>query len=262
MSVHSNCLYCIARQVLILILPLPATSYVSRVLGDDGVDTDLYPSSVAYYFVFLAMFNNYGRRSIAMMRGNIADLNRTFRGIWAAQAAMRLVGTCIFIMHALLIANNWLFAVVLMPDALTGTLINGLFFSPESFKITVLRRFDIKLSLLALVFVAVRCERALSNCLLLISFNYFASVTAHWPLMNHEVAFVRPQIVILSTHRKPKFKYRAITNVLLRGFSRALSPFDCMTARQMGLFDSLRLVLRLFFVNLVKGISLEEEGAA
>lgn len=175
---------------------------------------------------------------------------------------MCLVGTCIFIMHALLIANNWLFAVVLMPDALTGTLVNGLFFSPESFKITVLRRFDIKLSLLALVFVAVRGERALSNYLLLISFNYFASVTSHWPLMNHEVAFVRPQIVILSTHRKLKYKYRVITNVSLRGFSRALLPFDCMAAQQMGLFDSLRLVLRLFFVNLVKGISHEEEGAA
>ena len=189
MSVRRNCLYNIAHLVLMPILLRDTTSYVLRVIGFDGVDTDSCSFSVAYYFVLFAVFgvNDYGSRSTAMMCDSIPNLRRTFWEIWAAQAIMCLVDTCIFIMHVLLVANNWLFAIVLMPDALTGTLVNEHFFSPENFKITVLRRFDIKLSLLALMFVAVRGERALINYLLLISFIYFASVAAHWPLMNYEV---------------------------------------------------------------------------
>lgn len=66
---------------------------------------------------------------------------------------------------------------------------------------------------------------------------------------------------ILPISRKSKFKYWAITNVSLQGFTWALLPFDCKTVRQMGFHDSLYLALRLVLSNIVVRTDFKSEGA-
>lgn len=206
MSVRRNYLYNIAYQVLTLILPLVTTPYVSRVLGTDGVGTYSYTFSVAYYFVLFAMLgvNNYGNRSVAMVRDNKVELSRTFWGIWTVQAFMCLVCTGIYIVYSLFLAEDWLLAVVWVPYVLTGALdVNWLFFGLEKFRITVLRNFVIKLVTFALTFVVVRGEVALINYLLLMSLSYFASVAVLWPFVRREVLLVKPDISEVLKHVKP-----------------------------------------------------------
>ena len=67
-SIKKNFIYNIAYQVLIIILPLITTPYVSRVLGVDGVGTYSYTYSIAYYFCLFGMLgiSNHGNRSIAL----------------------------------------------------------------------------------------------------------------------------------------------------------------------------------------------------
>ena len=75
MSIKKNFIYNLAYQMLVIIIPLITTPYVSRVIGADGIGTQAYTVSIANYFVIFSILgiNNYGSRSIAMVRN---DKNR------------------------------------------------------------------------------------------------------------------------------------------------------------------------------------------
>ena len=80
MSVKKNFIYNLSYQILVMILPLITTPYISRVIGAEGVGIQSYTYSIANYFVLFAMLgvNNHGNRSIAMVRNDQEKLNRTF----------------------------------------------------------------------------------------------------------------------------------------------------------------------------------------
>lgn len=206
MSVKRNFIYNVAYQVLALILPLVTAPYLSRVLGTDGVGTYSYTYSVAYYFVLFAMLgvNNYGNRSVAMVRDDRDRLSRTFWGIWFVQAGMCVACTLVYVLYSLFVAEDPVLALVWVPYVITGALdINWLFFGLENFKVTVTRNFVIKLVTFVLTFVVVRGEHALVNYLVLMSLSYLLSVAVLWPFVRREVSFARPTRAEVLGHVKP-----------------------------------------------------------
>ena len=206
MSVKRNFIYNVAYQVLALILPLVTAPYLSRVLGTDGVGTYSYTYSVAYYFVLFAMLgvNNYGNRSVAMVRDDRDKLSRTFWGIWFVQAGMCVACTLVYVLYSVLVADDPVLALVWVPYVITGALdINWLFFGLEEFKVTVTRNFIVKLVTFALTFVVVRGENALVNYLVLMSLSYLLSVAVLWSFVRREVSFVRPTLTEVASHVKP-----------------------------------------------------------
>ena len=70
MKIIKNYFYNVGYQVLVLILPLITTPYVSRVLGPEGVGINAYTNSIAQYFILLASLgiSLYGNREIAYVR--------------------------------------------------------------------------------------------------------------------------------------------------------------------------------------------------
>ena len=79
-SVKKNFLYSVAYQMLVLIVPLITTPYISRVIGAEGVGIYTYTYSIVYYFTLIAMMgiNNYGNRTIAKVRDNKEKMADTF----------------------------------------------------------------------------------------------------------------------------------------------------------------------------------------
>ena len=86
-SVKKNFMYNVVYQLLLIILPLITTPYISRVLGSEGVGTYAYTYTAANYFVLIAMLGvkNYGNRSIAAVRDNKELLGKTFWQIYGLQ---------------------------------------------------------------------------------------------------------------------------------------------------------------------------------
>ena len=66
-SIKKNFIYQIIYQILIIILPLFTSPYISRVLGAKNLGTYSYYYSIAYYFgIFILLgVNTYGTREIA-----------------------------------------------------------------------------------------------------------------------------------------------------------------------------------------------------
>ena len=71
-SVTKNYLYNLIYQILLIIIPIITTPYVSRVLGADGVGKFSFSNSITSYFVIFASlgFAYYAQREIAKYQDN------------------------------------------------------------------------------------------------------------------------------------------------------------------------------------------------
>ena len=67
-------------EILLLILPLITTPYVSRILGADGIGVFSYTKSIVTYFCIFAVLGtaSYGMRTIAISRENKQEYSKKF----------------------------------------------------------------------------------------------------------------------------------------------------------------------------------------
>ena len=86
-SIKKNFIYNALYNVLILIIPLVTTPYISRVIGAKNIGIYSYTYSIAAYFgMFILLgLNNYGNRTIAMVRKDKKVLSKTFCSIYTMQ---------------------------------------------------------------------------------------------------------------------------------------------------------------------------------
>lgn len=102
-SVTKNFLYNATYQLLLIILPLITTPYISRVLGSGGMGTYTYTYTIANYFVLAAMLGvkNYGNRSTAAVRDSRQLLSRTFWEIYGLQFLCSAVVLAFYLIYIL-----------------------------------------------------------------------------------------------------------------------------------------------------------------
>ena len=79
-SVTKNYIYNLIYQILLIIIPIITTPYVSRVLGADGVGKFSFSNSIASYFVIFASlgFGYYAQREIAKYQDNKKNQSEIF----------------------------------------------------------------------------------------------------------------------------------------------------------------------------------------
>ena len=79
-SITRNYIYNMVYQVLILILPLITTPYLSRVLGAEGVGIYSYTYAIVTYFILFGSLGIalYGQREIAYSQENPEKRKKIF----------------------------------------------------------------------------------------------------------------------------------------------------------------------------------------
>lgn len=155
-----NFLYQIIYQVLIIIVPLVTAPYISRVLGPDNIGKYSYYYSIVNYFVIFGMLglNTYGNRSIAMVRDNQEEVNKTFSELFFIHLIISsIVLLCSFTLIAfipgdeiLLYLINILYIVASVFD------INWLYYGLEDIKNIVFKNLIIKLLSTIIIFLFVK----------------------------------------------------------------------------------------------------------
>lgn len=184
-SVKKNFFYNTVYQVLIFILPLITTPYISRILGAEGIGVYSYSFSIANYFVMFAMLglNNYGNRTIAMVRDDKEKLAKTFFSIYFIQVVSAVIIIILYIFYCCFIDNDivcWLqlfFVISCLFD------INWLFFGLEKFKLTVTRNVIIKLLTVICIFIFIKAKTDLYMYIVLLSFGTLLSQILLWPFV-------------------------------------------------------------------------------
>ncbi len=204
-SVKKNFIYNTMYQLLVIILPLITTPYISRVLGVEMIGTYSYSYSIAYYFIMFIMLglNNYGNRTIAMVRDNRYSLSKNFWGIYIMQLITSLICVTIYIIYAIFFANNtltWIFLIYIFSAMFD---INWFFFGLEEFKLTVIRNFVIKICTTICIFLFIKKPSDLYLYAIIMSLGVFLSSCSIWPFVKKYVDFTKITFQDIKIHIKP-----------------------------------------------------------
>ena len=191
--------------MLAIILPLITTPYISRVLGPDKIGQYSYTYSIAYYFVMFILLglNNYGNRTIAMLKNDKKKLSKAFYGIYFMQLINGFFMIFIYCVYTLLFSNN-LMTWILLIYVVSGVLdINWFFFGMEQFKLTVVRNTIIKLITTLSIFIMVKNESDIYLYSLIMVGGMLLSQILLWPFVRKFVDFCRIEMKDIIRHIKP-----------------------------------------------------------
>ena len=229
-SIKVNLIYNMIYQIFNIILPLVTAPYITRVIGATNIGIYSYSQAFANYFYLFAMLgvNNYGNRSIAMVRDDPKKLNQTFWEIFSFQFLIGAIVSLIYIFYvSIFITSNRFIYILQLFYVLSGMIdINWACFGLEKFKLTAIRSIIVRLGMTIAVFVFIKDENDLWIYTLILSLQYLASVVVVWPFILKHISFVKVSWKGIIRHIKP--------NLLLFWPVIAVSLYNIMDKLMLG----------------------------
>ncbi len=206
-SIKVNFIYNTIYQILLIIIPLITSPYISRVLGSEGVGTYAYAFSIANTAGMIGMLgiNNYGNRTIAALQDDREKRSQAFWSIWVLQIVMTTLVLAGYIVFSFEFCEKQYRIVMLIEtfEVATSLLdINWFFFGMEKFKITVTRNIIIRLASVFCIFAFVRNVTDVWVYALIIAGGHFVGAIAIWPYLNKYVDFIMPTAKQVLSHLK------------------------------------------------------------
>ena len=157
MKVLKNYAYNLSYQLLVIILPIITTPYVTRIFSSDDLGTYGYFNSIVTYFILLATLGvaNYGTKVIS---GHRKDIDKNFWGIYSLQLGATILS--IFLYYMLYIFLQFMHnpvALILGLSLLSkGLDISWLFQGIEDFRKITVRNVTVKLVGVIAIFLFIR----------------------------------------------------------------------------------------------------------
>ncbi|MGN0203129.1 MAG: flippase [Coprococcus sp.] len=249
-SIKKNFMYNVIYQIMLIILPLITTPYISRVLGSDGVGTYAYTYTVANYFMLAAMLGvkNYGNRSIAAVRDNKALLGKIFWQIYGLQFLCSIIALTAYFGYVFFFEENYrTIALIQGIYVLSGLLdISWFFFGLEEFKITVFRNIAVRLISLACIFIFVRTRSDLWKYTLIMTLGILCSQGYLWLYIRRMVDWYQPKAADMLKHlRSELILFIPIIAVSLYKMMDKIMLGQMSTIHQVGYYESSEKILNI-----------------
>lgn len=228
-SIKKNFLYNAFYQILVIIIPVITTPYISRILGADGIGIYSYSYSIAQYYALFIMLglNNYGNRTIASVRDNKYLLKATFWSIYALQLGLGLIVVFTYIIYAFWFSKNHSAAIIMSIYVLSSCFdINWFFFGLEKFRATTVRNVLIKILTTILIFFIIREPQDVYKYCLIMVVSMLTSQLVLWPYIKQICGIYRPSWKEIKVHIKP--------NLVLFLTVLAVSMFKIMDKIMLG----------------------------
>lgn len=171
-SVVRNYMYNLIYQVLILILPLVTTPYLSRVLGAEGVGIYGYTYSIVTYFILFGSLGIafYGQREIAYVQDNPRKRKKVFLELITFRFITLAIAVLVYCLAFLRDGQYKQYYLILLIELIAaGFDISWFFQGLEEFKKTVLRNVLVRIISVTLVFVIVKTSEDLWKFILIYS---------------------------------------------------------------------------------------------
>ena len=249
-SIGKNFLYNAAYQILLILLPLITTPYISRVLGAERIGVYTYTYTLVNYFVLVAMLGvkNYGNRSVAAVRDNAGQLSKTFWEIYGLQFLCSLLALIAYFGFVFFFETDNRFILIIQSLYLfSGMLdISWFFFGLEQFKITVLRNIALKLLTLVCIFLFVRTSGDLWKYALVVSLGTFLSQSYLWLYVGRHIKWYRPNLSGIFSHLRAELVlFIPVIAVSLYKMMDKIMLKEMATYTQVGYYESAEKILNI-----------------
>ena len=157
MKVLKNYAYNLSYQLLVIILPIITTPYVTRIFSSDDLGTYGYFSSIVIYFILLATLGvaNYGTKVIS---GHRKDIDKNFWGIYSLQLGATILSIFLYFMLYIFLQfmHNPVALILGLSLLSKGLDISWLFQGLEDFRKITVRNITVKLIGVIAIFLFIK----------------------------------------------------------------------------------------------------------
>ena len=171
-SIKKNFLYNLIYQVLVLVLPIITTPYISRVLGAERVGIYSFTISIVTYFTIFGSLGvaMYGQREIAYARDNKTKRKRAFIEIVIFRFITMVIALLVYVLtYAANGEYQKYFQILILYLISFAFDISWFFQGMEEFKKTVTRNVVVRTLSVACIFIFVKSTEDLEKYLLIYS---------------------------------------------------------------------------------------------
>ena len=205
-SVTKNYIYNLLYQILVLILPLITTPYISRVLGAENIGIYSYTISIATYFVLFGSLGIalYGQREIAYNQKNKKKYSVIFREIVILRIITMSISVLIF--YFIFVNGNQyqIYYKILTLEIIGNCIdISWFFLGLEEFKKTVTRNIIIKLISVLCIFIFIKNQNDLYLYFLIYVFSTLIGNGSLWLYLPKFLGKVELKELNIFRHLKP-----------------------------------------------------------
>lgn len=205
-SIKKNYLYNLVYQIIILILPIITTPYISRALGATNIGIYSFTVSIVTYFSLFGSLgvSLYGQREIAYVRDNINKRKKTFFEIVLFRFITLTTSMSVFFFTFAQNNEYQLYYRILLLYLLAAAFdISWFFQGLEDFKKTVTRNVIVRLLSVACIFIFVKKPEDLSKYLLIYSLADLLGNISLWFYLPRYFKGIKIKNINLKKHAIP-----------------------------------------------------------
>lgn len=194
-------------QIIILVIPLILSPYLTRTLGDTSLGVYTFTNSIVHYFILFAMLgiSRHGQRVISSRKDNPEKLRKTFWSLFTIHIIVSLftilVYTTIFVFFGKEYKIMYLIQIIYLCSALFD--ITWLFQGLENFKMVVIRNAIVKLFECIAIFIFVKQPNDLYVYALIMSISICLGQLSLIPKAIHYIKPIKIKFSDMKEHLKP-----------------------------------------------------------
>lgn len=205
-KVLKNYIYNLVYQILVMILPIITTPYISRVLKPEGVGDYNFAFSIVSVVLIVAQLgtNLYGQREIAFVQSDLFSRSKVFWEI----LIIRVITTFISLPIYLIIAfqyKKYSILLLWMSIYLIANIIEVSWFFQglEDFKKTAIRSIGVKVIGALLIFLTIKSETDLNKYVFVLAMAQLLGNAALLIKVPEKIVLVKIKALELKKHIKP-----------------------------------------------------------
>ena len=181
MKVLKNYAYNLSYQLLVIILPIITTPYVTRIFSSSDLGTYGYFNSIVTYFILVATIgvNNYGTKEIS---GHRKEVCKNFWGIYTLQLGATILSLTLYVLFCVTLSSmqNPVAYILGLSLVSKGFDISWLFQGLEDFRKITIRNITVKLVGIISIFLFVKSANDLYLYVFLLSIFELLGQLSMW----------------------------------------------------------------------------------
>ncbi len=206
-SLKKNYIYNVLYQVLVILLPIITTPYLSRVLGVKNIGIYGYVLSISAYFILFGGLgiSLYGQREIAYVRNDKEKTSKTFYELLILRIITMLIALIAFLFAFVIRKNSYnLYYTILILELIGNILdISWFFQGLEEFKKTVLRNLLIRIISVVSILIFIKSKNDLVLYFIIYVVSLILSNLSLWLYLPKFMTKVNIKKLKILTHLKP-----------------------------------------------------------
>lgn len=204
-SITKNYIYNLIYQILIIVVPLFTTPYLSRVLGAENIGIYSYTLSITTYFILFGSLGvaMYGQREIAYLQEDKYNRSKTFVEILIMKFITLAISLIIFYFAFASHGQYSMYYKILILEIIANMLdISWFFQGLEEFKKTVLRNSIVKIISVICIFSLIKTPEDLTKYFFIYVLSTFLGNISLWMYLPKYIQKVKPKDLKIFRHFK------------------------------------------------------------